>query len=286
MSEVAKFQKPKLIERMAERFGLEANAMMSTLKATAFRTRTKDPISNEQMAALLVVADQYELNPWTKEIYAFPDKFGGIVPVVGVDGWSRIINSHPAFDGMDFAQSDEIAEAKERVTCPEWIECTIYRKDRSHPVTVREYLDECYRPPFKQPGPWQTHTKRFLRHKAMIQCARIAFGFVGIFDPDEAERIIEGEVAREAPRRHSVMQAVLEESPIEIDGALVQEYVSRLKDEIFEQNDLAILEMHDEMDNDTKLAVSRKLDSTDRSYIRALLKARNGGDNDETTAEQ
>ncbi len=30
-----------------------------------------------------------------------------------------------------------------------------------------------------------------LRHKAMIQCARIAFGFGGIYDADEAERIIE-----------------------------------------------------------------------------------------------
>jgi hypothetical protein len=29
-----------------------------------------------------------------------------------------------------------------------------------------------------------------LRHKAMIQCARLAFGFVGIYDQDEAERIV------------------------------------------------------------------------------------------------
>jgi hypothetical protein len=32
-----------------------------------------------------------------------------------------------------------------------------------------------------------------LRHKSLIQCARIAFGFVGIYDQDEAERIIEGQ---------------------------------------------------------------------------------------------
>jgi hypothetical protein len=32
------------------------------------------------------------------------------------------------------------------------------------------------------------------RHKALIQCARIAFGFVGIYDQDEAERIIEKDV--------------------------------------------------------------------------------------------
>ncbi|WP_414836262.1 recombinase RecT, partial [Escherichia coli] len=40
-------------------------------------------------------------------------------------------------------------------------------------------------------GPWQSHPKRMLRHKAMIQCARLAFGFAGIYDKDEAERIVE-----------------------------------------------------------------------------------------------
>ncbi|MGC6598113.1 recombinase RecT, partial [Escherichia coli] len=44
---------------------------------------------------------------WTKEIYAFPDKQNGIVPVVGVDGWSRIINENQQFDGMDFEQDNE-----------------------------------------------------------------------------------------------------------------------------------------------------------------------------------
>ena len=38
-------------------------------------------MTDAQMAALLVVANQYNLNPWTKEIYAFPDKSNGIVPV-------------------------------------------------------------------------------------------------------------------------------------------------------------------------------------------------------------
>ncbi|STU11463.1 Uncharacterised protein [Klebsiella pneumoniae] len=34
-----------------------------------------------------------------------------------------------------------------------------------------------------------------LRHKTLIQCARLAFGFAGIFDQDEAERVIEGSAA-------------------------------------------------------------------------------------------
>lgn len=149
--------------------------LMETLKATAF----KGPVTDAQMTALMVVANQYGLNPWTKEIYAFPDRNNGIVPVVGVDGWSRIINNHPQFDGMDFQQDDE--------SCT----CIIYRKDRSHPIKVTEYMAECRRDGV---GPWKSHPRRMLRHKAMIQGARLAFGYSGIFDHDEAERIVENKL--------------------------------------------------------------------------------------------
>lgn len=162
-----------LTNKLAARFDMESNGqeLYNTLKATVF----KGNVSDAQMTALLIVANQYALNPWTKEIYAFPDKNNGIVPVVGVDGWSRIINGNPEFDGMDFEQDDE--------SCT----CKIYRKDRKHPVSVTEYMSECRRP---NVGPWQSHPKRMLRHKAMIQCARLAFGFAGIYDQDEAERIV------------------------------------------------------------------------------------------------
>lgn len=163
-----------LTSKLAEKLGLgsDGSELMATLKATAF----KGPATDAQMTALLIVANQYGLNPWTKEIYAFPDKNNGIVPVVGVDGWARIINSHPQFDGMDFEQT------------PESCTCIIYRKDRGHPMRVTEYMVECAR---DNAPPWKTHPYRMLRHKAMIQCARLAFGFVGIYDTDEAERIVE-----------------------------------------------------------------------------------------------
>lgn len=164
-----------LVRRMADRFGVDADKMMETLKSTAF----KGNVSNEQMMALLIVAEQHGLNPWTKEIYAFPSQ-QGIVPVVGVDGWARIINSHPQFDGLEFNEADDGS----------WIECVIHRKDRDHPTKVREWLAECKR---ANQGPWQSHPRRMLRHKALIQCARVAFSFSGIYDQDEAERIIEVE---------------------------------------------------------------------------------------------
>lgn len=153
--------------------------LIETLKATAF----KGQVSDAQMTALMVVANQYALNPWTKEIYAFPDKNNGIVPVVGVDGWSRIINSHAQFDGIEFEQDEQ--------SCT----CIIFRKDRNRPIKVTEWMTECKR----GTGPWQSHPKRMLRHKAMIQCARLAFGYGGIYDQDEAERIVEGQPQHRQP---------------------------------------------------------------------------------------
>jgi hypothetical protein len=84
---------------------------------------------------------------------------------------------------MDFKLEGETG--KESCTC------TIYRKDRAHPVTVTEYMTECYRPT----APWKSHPLRMLRHKAMIQCARLAFSFAGIYDPDEGERVLAAENA-------------------------------------------------------------------------------------------
>lgn len=196
-----------VIVRLAGKYGIDPEKMLTTLKATAFR----GDVSTEQMMALLVVAEHHNLNPWTKEIYAFPDRNNGIVPVVGVDGWSRIINSNPSFDGMDF--SDGPANARQ---IPEWIECTIYRKDRSHPVKVREYFDEVAR----DVGPWKTHPRRMLRHKAMIQCARLAFGFGGIYDQDEAERIVDVTPFSGNPR-----DGIETADPTAVDG-----YVARVAD--------------------------------------------------------
>lgn len=190
--------------------GIDGQALVETLKATAF----KGQVNDAQMSALMIVAQQYGLNPWTKEIYAYPDKNNGIVPVVGVDGWSRIINTHPQFNGVTFAYSAETVQHKGKLA-HEWIECSIFRKDRDHPVVVREYFDEvCRTANFITP--WDSHPKRMHRHKSLIQAARIGFGFAGIYDEDEAIRIIDGEKDI-TPRKDNVVQ--LEVSTIDSDQA-------------------------------------------------------------------
>jgi phage recombination protein Bet len=171
----AEQERVSLLATFAHRYGMEANNMMRTLRATVLRPSSNgaEP-SNEQVAAFMIVANQHELNPFTKEIHGFVDKRGGIVPIVGVDGWAKLANAHPQYDGIEFEQDDE--------KCT----CTVYRKDRNHPTVVTEYLSECKRPS----EVWTTHPKRMLRHRAMVQGYRIAFSFAGVFDPDEGEQVL------------------------------------------------------------------------------------------------
>jgi phage recombination protein Bet len=155
---------------MASRFNVEPQKLHETLKNTVFKGA-----SDSEMMTLVVVANEYGLNPLTKEIYAFPAKGGGIVPVVSIDGWIHLANSHPQMDGVDFEFAHD-ADGK-LVSCT----CIIHRKDRSRPVKVTEYLAECRR----GTESWKME-HRMLRHKALIQCSRVAFGFSGIVDDEEA----------------------------------------------------------------------------------------------------
>jgi phage recombination protein Bet len=155
---------------MASRFNVEPTKLHETLKNTVFKGA-----SDSEMMTLVVVANEYGLNPLTKEIYAFPAKGGGIVPVVSIDGWIHLANSHPQMDGLDFEFTHD--EGGKLVSCT----CIIHRKDRSRPVKVTEYLAECRR----GTEPWKME-HRMLRHKALIQCSRVAFGFSGIVDDEEA----------------------------------------------------------------------------------------------------
>lgn len=188
MNAVAKIPAAKLMlmDHMADKYSLNVDEFSRTVRATCGLANAKP----EEFAAFLIVAKEYSLNPLIKEIYAFPAKGGGIVPIVSIDGWINLVNSHPACDGFDIEFHD--AENGEPISCT----CRMYRKDRSRPVVVTEYYEECKR----NTEPWKMK-HRMLRHKAMIQAARYAFGFSGIYDEDEGAKIA-GVADLTPPARH------------------------------------------------------------------------------------
>lgn len=172
------------VETMAGRFGIEPNKLLPILKATAIRKPKEGrEATNEEVAAFVIVANQYGLNPFVKEIYAYPDtKRGGVVPIVSVDGWARIINSQPLFNGCEF--EEDLDEKGQLVSTT----CKMHVKGRDYPVCVTERLRECRR----NTDPWNQMPHRMLRHKAFIQAARYAFSLSGIYDEDEGWDIASG----------------------------------------------------------------------------------------------
>ena len=175
------------MESLGSKMGMDALKLHGTLKNTIFAGAT-----DAQVNALCMVANEYRLNPFLREIYAFPSKDKGIVPVVSIDGWIRIANEHPAFAGyeVNYPPEETWSAHNGSKVCPSWIEVVIYRTDRPRPMPHREYLDEC----FRNSDPWRQNTKRMLKHKAFIQAVRYALGFGGIYDEDEARSILTAKV--------------------------------------------------------------------------------------------
>jgi phage recombination protein Bet len=174
---------PDIVARSVRRSGLPYDSFVRLIIQSALSRLSI--WSQADLERLLLTAERLSLDPLSNEIYALEKSAAAghkaqIIFVVGVDGWTKIINSHPAFDGMRFVES---APGDDRL--PLYFECTIFRKDRKVATSVREYMYEAH----TNQGAWLTHPRRMLRHKAMVQCARLCFGLSGIYDPDEALRI-------------------------------------------------------------------------------------------------
>lgn len=175
----AKRETPSVLTLMAAEYNLLPTALAETLKKTIFPS---GDATNEQLAAFVAVAHHYQLNPFLKEIYAFPTKNGGVMPVVSVDGWLKMVNRDPNLEWFEIEVEDDDKGQ------PYAAKCTIKRKDRERPLVLKEYYSECKR----NTDPWNGMPHRMLRHKALSQCARYAFGFGGIYDEDEARDAAQG----------------------------------------------------------------------------------------------
>ena len=135
------------LQQVASRLAVSENELQRIVLNTVFPSN-KNP-TPEQFLSFMAVANEYHLNPLTKEIYAFPTQGGGIQPIVSIDGWLKIINTNPDFNGMTF---EDVREEGKLIA----ITCSIYKKDILHPVQVTEYLEECR----MNTQPWKKYPSR------------------------------------------------------------------------------------------------------------------------------
>lgn len=135
--------------------------------------------TNAELAIVSSVCAKYDLNPLVSECAAFVSG-GKLSVVVMIQGWYRIVNRQPEFDGVEFEDNFDGSGVISSTTC------IMYLKNRSRPVKVTEYYSECKQ---DRSDVWKKYPLRMLRHKAYIQCAKMAFGLSEIIDDDEAARI-------------------------------------------------------------------------------------------------
>jgi len=119
-----------------------------------------------QLNALRLIS-KHQLDPFSDEISIHQYEDGHWQAFITIDGWSKLINSHPAFSGISFTESTELVDG-----IPSWMGCAIYRTDRVVPIEVKEYLCEIQ----TEHNIWRDMPRRMLRHRVIAQCARLAFG--------------------------------------------------------------------------------------------------------------
>ncbi len=184
MTQIAKREEGSMMLSLAARWGIDSTELVPVTKATIFKAEAAQ-VSDHELIAFLMVCSRYDLNPFLKQIHAFKDRRGAIVPIVGVDGWVDLVNREKRYRGVQFKVHEDDQTGKLiAYTCYLHVEGLVV------PVEVTERLTECYR----NTEPWNKMPHRMLRHKSLIQAGRYAFGYSGIYDEDEARDIVEGKI--------------------------------------------------------------------------------------------
>lgn len=135
---------------------------------------------------------KYRLDPLSDEIMLFKNSEGQYQTLITIDGWMRLINQDPQFDGMTFKESSEL-----ELGIPLWMECSIYRHDRILPITVKEYSAEIKTEHLL----WKTMPRRMLRHRSIQQCARLAFNIHIADQPSNLEKVKALDSSAPPPRK-------------------------------------------------------------------------------------
>ena len=157
----------KQVSPMAKVLKRAANAIALTPKELTLWFSYYPQVSEATQETCLRLITEYNLNPRADEIDLVQFEAGHWQVFITINGWAKLINAHPAFCGIEFSEASELEEG-----VPLWMGCAIYRTDRIKPIEIKEYFSEMK----TEHAAWQQMPRRMLRHRAMQQCARLAFG--------------------------------------------------------------------------------------------------------------
>ncbi len=165
--------------------------MIDTLKQTVCRGAT-----DAQLKVFIEVCRGTGLNPFLREVWFVPSV--GIM--AGRDGYLAIANRHPQFDGMETHVDRDDNNVPIRATC------TVWRKDRAHPIICEAYYSE-YR---KSSSVWSTYPSAMISKVAEVLALKRSFAINGV--------VTEEEIGEPEPRGR--VQAALAVAEAKIAGTM------------------------------------------------------------------
>jgi len=131
--------------------------------------------SDAQLAMFLQVARATGLNPFLREIW-FVAQTGMIM--AGRDGYLAAANRNPQFDGMETrVERDEKGKPIKAV-------CTVWRKDRAHPIVVEAYFSEYV----KTSNVWQQYPSAMIAKVAEVMALKRSFSINGVVSEEEVSQ--------------------------------------------------------------------------------------------------
>ena len=123
------------------------------------------------------------LNPFKKEIWCIVTGSGEwrkVQMMTGLHGYLQIANSHPQFDGMEYSYGPtiKIKAGSQEIEAYEWVECRVYRKDRTRPQVYRANWSESAQDLVSKGGKlmqWALRAKYMLQKVAECHALKRAF---------------------------------------------------------------------------------------------------------------
>ena len=166
----------------------EENKVTKDLLIDYLKTMNKG-LNEQQTKQFLAVAGTFGLNPWKREVYAvtFKNKDGStdMSIVTGYETYIKRAEMNPNYDGYEitwkggFKPGKIVKHGKSgdweisailpdgEVSCT----CTVYRKDRNHPISEEVFFDEYN----QNNSMWQSKPRTMLKKVAIVSAFRKAF---------------------------------------------------------------------------------------------------------------
>jgi len=140
--------------------------------------------SNDEFGLLVHLANQYELDPLKREIWAVKYGYSPAQIFVSRDGFLSIAHKSGQFNGMNtvFKEPSDPKNINDTMAT-----CTVYRKDMEHPIEVTIKMGEYN----TNMSVWKTKPRTMLQKVAESQALRRAFNVAGVYSPEEFDQVKE-----------------------------------------------------------------------------------------------